>query len=98
MTNKDTSLINRPIPGITWRVIALIIVVVSTTVLLYAKLQNVGQNALDETIKNGQTLMEIKQDNKEYRAINELRINHIEIEQAELKVRLEILENRFKIK
>lgn len=96
MTNKDTPLINRPIPGVTWRVIALIILAVGTVVLLYTRLEYLTHSSLDQTIKNGKTLIEIQAENKEYRTLNEVRLNQIEIEQRELRVRLEILENKLK--
>lgn len=92
----ETPLIERTIPGITWKQIMALIVIVATVVTMYLRIDTIAVRGLDQSKQNGEVLMEIQKERKEVERVNDIRLNKIELELAETRIRLINLEKQIK--
>lgn len=91
--NNEAELTNRIIPGITWKLVVGFSIALITLVTMYIDLRNAAHDAYDQSVKNNTLFLQIQKDMKDDRKIEEARIQAIELQIRECKIRLDIMEN-----
>lgn len=91
MTNHK-ELLERPIPGLTGKRLAAIIVGVFLFASAYVDMKNDMRNNRRQSEANYQLMIEIKEEFKQDRKIVDARLNLIELQINECKTRIQIME------
>lgn len=91
MVEKD--LTSRTIPGITWKQIVAYSVALAMFVTFYIDLKNAAGDAKKQGESNNELLKEFIQDAKQERKLDDARLQAIELQIRECKIRLDIMEN-----
>lgn len=96
---KQIPLTDRTIPGITWKQVVAFVVVIGTAVWIYFRLETIAKDSLRQSRDNGIVLIgqgillkEMQAERKELIRINDARLNLIELQLAEQRIRITNLE------
>ena len=91
---EQKPLIERTISGITGKQIISLIIIVSTVVVLYLRIEALARDGLKQSKENGMVLKEMQTERKELVRINDIRLNKLELEISECRIRITNIEKQ----